>query len=101
MIRNFPLLGLIALPVLSFNLKAFFNYLRIKLPQKSSIYFKKLFPGLFVLFLLIMIILTGAALATFQISAWTGLFLELINKGGSSKIERVISAVQEKINKTN
>jgi len=50
---------------------------------------------------LIIIILTGAALATFQISAWTGLFLELINKGGSSKIERVISAVKEKIDKRN
>ncbi|MFA6171514.1 MAG: hypothetical protein WCW77_02470 [Patescibacteria group bacterium] len=38
-----------------------------------------------------LIVLTGAIIATFQVSAWTGLFLELINKGGVSKIVRIFS----------
>jgi multisubunit Na+/H+ antiporter MnhC subunit len=42
-------------------------------------------------FFIALLCLTGAALATFQISAWTGLFLELINKGGVSKIARLLS----------
>ncbi|MFH1661643.1 MAG: hypothetical protein ABIA02_00895 [Candidatus Falkowbacteria bacterium] len=43
-----------------------------------------------VLFLAI-IILSGAFLASFQIASWTGLFLQLIGKGGVSKIERIAS----------
>jgi len=35
------------------------------------------------------VVLAGSILATFQISAWTGLFIELINKGGVSKIVRI------------
>jgi hypothetical protein len=38
---------------------------------------------------MILLFLAGAILATFQVSAWTGLFLELINKGGTSKIVRL------------
>ena len=33
----------------------------------------------------------GAALAVFQISAWTGLFLELDKKGGTSKLVRLVN----------
>jgi len=38
-----------------------------------------------------LIVLSGAFLASFQIAAWTGLFLQLIGKGGVSKIERIAS----------
>lgn len=41
-----------------------------------------------ILFLLI-IVLSGAILSSFQISAWTVLFLELISRGGDSKIMRL------------
>jgi hypothetical protein len=41
--------------------------------------------------LLAIIILGGAMLATFQISSWTGLFIELTGKGGISKIIRLLS----------
>ena len=41
-----------------------------------------------IVFILI-IILSGTLLTTFQTAAWTGLFLELINKGGTSKIIRL------------
>jgi len=58
MIRNFPLLGLIALPVLSINLKIFFDYLGVRLPKKKSNSLKKIFPWLFILFLLVIILLT-------------------------------------------
>ncbi|MDD5071956.1 MAG: hypothetical protein PHQ42_04465 [Patescibacteria group bacterium] len=39
--------------------------------------------------LLAIIIGAGAALTTFQTASWTGLFIELIGRGGTSKIERV------------
>lgn len=41
-----------------------------------------------ILFLCI-IVLTGAILATFQINAWIKLFIELVGKGGVSKIVRI------------
>lgn len=37
------------------------------------------------------IVSTGAALAVFQISSWTGLFMELDKKGGTAKLVRVIN----------
>lgn len=42
-----------------------------------------------VLFLAI-IMAGGAMLATFQTASWTGLFVELVSKGGESKIKRVV-----------
>ena len=47
--------------------------------------------------LLAIIILSGAVLSTFQISSWTTLFIELVNKGGVSKIVRIAEAVKERI----
>ena len=43
--------------------------------------------GLILLILIIAIV--GASLATFQISTWTGLFVELTGKGGVSKLVRI------------
>lgn len=43
------------------------------------------------LVLLAVVVLVGAALAAFQISSWTSLFLELVNRGGISKIVRLAS----------
>jgi len=40
--------------------------------------------------LLAIIIGGGAALTTFQITSWTGLFIELVSHGGTSKIERIV-----------
>jgi hypothetical protein len=40
---------------------------------------------------LFIIVLIGAALAVFQISSWTGLFLELDKKSGSSKLVRMVN----------
>lgn len=40
--------------------------------------------------LLAIIIAGGAMLATFQTASWTGLFVELVSKGGESKIKRVV-----------
>ena len=40
--------------------------------------------------LLAIIIGGGAALTTFQTVSWTGLFIELISRGGTSKIERIV-----------
>jgi hypothetical protein len=47
--------------------------------------------------LLAVIVLSGAILSTFQISSWTTLFIELVNKGGVSKIIRIAEAVKERI----
>jgi len=38
---------------------------------------------------LIVIILVGSLLTTFQIATWTDLFLHLTNKGGEAKLERI------------
>ena len=40
---------------------------------------------------LFIVVSAGAALAVFQISSWTGLFLELEKKGGVSKLVRVVN----------
>jgi len=40
--------------------------------------------------LLALVMLGGAALTTFQTVSWTGLFVELINRGGTSKIVRIL-----------
>jgi len=44
---------------------------------------------------LAIIVLAGAALATFQTASWTGLFIELVGKGGASKIMRVMSKIMK------
>lgn len=41
------------------------------------------------LLFLAIVILSGAALTAFQVSAWTGLFVELVGRGGISKIVRL------------
>ena len=40
---------------------------------------------------LFIVVATGAALAVFQISSWTGLFLELEKKSGASKLVRMVN----------
>jgi hypothetical protein len=47
--------------------------------------------------LLAIIILGGAILSSFQISTWTGLFVQLVSKGGTSKIIRVVEGIRGKI----
>lgn len=42
-----------------------------------------------ILLLIIVMILGGALLNTFQITSWTDLFIQLRNKGGDSKLERI------------
>lgn len=46
----------------------------------------------FTSFLLIILVI-GAALSVFQISSWTGLFLELNKNGGTAKLVRVINSI--------
>ncbi len=45
------------------------------------------------LFYLAALLVTGAVLSTFQTVSWTALFLQLLNKGGTSKIVRVVSGL--------
>lgn len=47
--------------------------------------------------LLSAVILGGAVISTFQISSWTCLFSELVNKGATSKIERIVEGIKERI----
>ena len=42
---------------------------------------------------LFIVVAVGAALAVFQIAAWTGLFLELNKKNGVSKLARVVNSM--------
>jgi hypothetical protein len=50
-----------------------------------------LIAGFALILLFIAIIVVGSALATFQISAWTALFIDLVGKGAVSKIARAFS----------
>ncbi|MDO9399275.1 MAG: hypothetical protein Q7T79_01110 [bacterium] len=45
---------------------------------------------------LLLIIISGSILTVFQISAWTGLFIELIKNGGTAKIVRMLGNVIKK-----
>lgn len=45
---------------------------------------------------LLFIVIGGSMLSTFQISSWTGLFLELIKNGGTPKIVRIFGNVIKK-----
>jgi len=59
---------------------------------KFSLYFYTwIIIILAVIFYLLLILLTGAILSAFQVFSWTGLFIELIGKGGVSKLTRVFS----------
>lgn len=51
-------------------------------------------------FIIIMalIITTGAMLAIFQISSWTGLFIELVGKGATSKLIRWAGKIMDRTN---
>lgn len=41
--------------------------------------------------LVVMVVFVGSLLSTFQISAWTHLFIELVGKGGTSKLVRIFA----------
>lgn len=43
------------------------------------------------------VVLTGSIIATFQTISWTKLFLELVGRGGTSKILRVVENIKQKI----
>jgi len=70
----------IAIPVL---------FLATFLGQLISIAVFMLLLFLSLIVLVLVIVCVGASLATFQISIWTGLFVELIGKGGVSKLVRI------------
>jgi len=76
----FLLLSILAIPLI------FIAY--IALQMASAGLFWLVFFSSMILALLI-IVLAGSVLSTFQISSWTGLFIELINKGAVSKIVRI------------
>lgn len=52
-----------------------------------SIFWVIFFSSILLFFIIIVIL--GSIISAFQISSWTGLFLELVNRGGVSKIVRV------------
>ena len=66
-----------------------FLFLAIILYKLASIIGFWLIIMIGLILLLCIVVLGGAALTTFQTVSWTGLFLELINKGGTSKIIRI------------
>lgn len=47
--------------------------------------------GIGIIFFFAFLIVTGSLVATFQISAWTSLFVELIGKGAKSKLVRMFT----------
>jgi len=47
--------------------------------------------GVGIIFFFAFLIMTGSLVATFQISAWTSLFIELVGKGAKSKLVRMFT----------
>ncbi len=90
------LVGLaVALIILTLTIP--FTFLALAVYQISAI------AGFWIMFVLAItsllgiIILSGSLLSVFQISSWTGLFVRLVKKGGTSKIVRIASSVKGKI----
>lgn len=61
----------------------------------GSILFFWIIAGLTILFIFIAIVLAGSIFSTFQIVAWTNLFIELVGRGGTSKIVRLMEKVMK------
>ena len=60
---------------------------------KSGMFFNfGLLLAISILVYLAIIAVVGSALATFQISSWTGLFIKLVGRGGTSKLVRMFGA---------
>lgn len=57
----------------------------------NNVNFALIIVGAAIIFYLIAIIIFGSFITTFQITAWTNLFIELIGKGGVSKLNRLFS----------
>lgn len=71
----------------------FFAVLANYIAPATSFWLLYIFPR--VLYFLI-IAYVGALLATYQVSAWTGLFIELIGKGATSKLVRIFKNIGTK-----
>ena len=76
----FLLLAILAIPLM------LIAYIALQLASLGLFWF--ILFSFSILFILI-VVLVGSVLTTFQIASWTGLFIELINKGAVSKIVRV------------
>jgi hypothetical protein len=92
------LINLVAAFLLIFALAALYI---LSIAALAIVY--KVFHGLmifrifFLLTILIFVVIissAGAILSTFQTSAWTSLFVELVGRGGSSKIERLFGRLR-------
>ncbi|MEA3398702.1 MAG: hypothetical protein U9R06_03090 [Patescibacteria group bacterium] len=66
-----------------------FLFLALLLIKSGMLINFGIFLAISILFYLAIIAIVGAALATFQISSWTGLFIKLVGRGGASKLARV------------
>jgi hypothetical protein len=75
-------LAIIAIPLL---------FLIFLLPQLAAIINVGLLLFCGLILALLIVIVIGSWLSAFTIASWTGLFIELINKGGVSKIVRIFS----------
>lgn len=64
-------------------------FLAFLIPQLASIINIGLLLFCFFILFILVIAVVGAILSAFEVTAWTGLFIELINKGGVSKIVRI------------
>jgi hypothetical protein len=66
-----------------------FLFLSFLIPQLAGIINMGLLLFCFLILFILIVVGFGSILSTFQVTAWTGLFIELINKSGVSKIVRI------------
>jgi hypothetical protein len=78
----------LCLVVLLIILSVPFLFLIILFNKFASVFFFFIMAGFSVVLFLSLVFIIGSMLATFQVSAWTTLFMELESKGGVSRLHR-------------
>lgn len=71
-------------------LTVLFLFLALILYELTSLMAFWLIVGIWFIIALLITALGGAILTTFQTISWTGLFVELVSRGGTSKIVRIV-----------
>jgi len=68
-----------------------FVFLVIALSKLALVVNLWLFIVVAVALYIVVLVFVGSMLATFQIASWTSLFLELVSRGGTSKLTRLFN----------
>jgi len=66
-----------------------FTFIAYIIIQAASYVVYVLYLGMIFILLMVVVVLFGSVLSTFYVSSWTALFVELVSRGGTSKLVRL------------